>query len=112
MWLSYFMDGRRSTKLRPLFAEKFLYVKKDVQIETDDEIILWTRDYKTFEVYTRWRDQEGDRFSAPPGRDAMYGALAIFFWFVREKLKMLLDGADLTEAPILMDRVFELAPFA
>jgi hypothetical protein len=113
LWLSYLMNGRQAAKVRPIFSEKFLFVKKDPSLESEEEIdplILWTdNDYRKFIVYTRYKGSE--KFCGFPGRDSMYGALTLFFWFVKEKRNFLLDGADLKAPPICMDRVFELTHF-
>jgi hypothetical protein len=113
VWLSSFMSQRRTKMVGQPFSEKFLCVKKDPPIETDYEIKLWydTDHYRKFIVYTRWKG-ECERFCGMQGRDSMYGALTVFFWLVKEKRNFFLDGADLKESPICMDRVFERSTFS
>jgi hypothetical protein len=113
VWLSSFMSQGRIKRVGQPFSENFLCVKKDPQIETDEEIKLWYDNdrYRKFVVHTRWKG-ECERFCEMQGRDSMYAALTIFFWLVKKKRNFLLDGADLRESPICMDRVFERSPFS
>jgi hypothetical protein len=110
LWLSYWMNGRQSGKVRPTFNERFLVVNKEPSLSSEDEVdpikVSTDAEYRRFFVHTRWEGVE-ERFCGPPGRDSMYGALTLFFWFIKRNRKFLLDGADLKASPICMDRVFE-----
>jgi hypothetical protein len=67
--------------------------------------------FKNFYVLTKSENNQPERHWAGPGRDAIYSGLVLFFWFVGEKMGFLLEGADLTDSPFFMDRVFSNYPF-
>lgn len=104
VWFSYFMSGRRGDSMAPVFNERHLFIKRAVEMENDDDILLCSDDYSQFYVYTKYKAAYPEKFYSRPGRDSMYGALTLFFWFAKEKHKFLLSGADFTREPICMDR--------
>jgi hypothetical protein len=109
-WLSFFMSGRRlSGRVRMIFHEKFIAIeRREPRIEKETDLYLCSDDWKRFCVLTRWPQKGGleQRFWAFPGIDGLYAALVLFFWFVKEKFDFALDGADLRDRPIFMERVF------
>jgi hypothetical protein len=106
-WLSFFMSGRPvDRRVRMVFHERFVRIeKREPKIEKDDELYLCSDDWKRFYVLTRWGGSE-QRFWAFPGIDCMYAGLVLFFWFVKEKFDFALDGADLRDRPMFMERVY------
>jgi hypothetical protein len=77
--------------------------------------------WKEFYVFTKFKKEqpaktpadqtvpeqsEQMRFWAPPGRDSMYGALTLFFYFVGKKLDNLIDAADLQDPSCGLHRIF------
>jgi hypothetical protein len=109
-WLSFFMCGRRSSgRVRMVFHEKFVAIeRREPKVERDTDLYLCSDDWKRFYVLTRWPQKGGleQRFWAFPGIDSLYAGLVLFFWFVKEKFDFALDGADMRDRPIFMERVF------
>jgi hypothetical protein len=109
-WLSFFMCGRRRTgPVRMLFHERHVAIeKREPKIEADSDLYLCSDDWKRFYVLTRWPEKGGleQRFWAFPGIDSLYAALVLFFWFVREKFDFAMDGADMRDRPMCMDRIY------
>ncbi|OHT12859.1 hypothetical protein TRFO_17113 [Tritrichomonas foetus] len=106
VWLSFFMSGKRKGRSQMLFNQKYLFIKRDPVLEGEDDILLCSDDWSKFYVYTHYKSGTPEKFYAPPGRDSMYAGLTLLFWFVKEKKRFLMEGADLTDTPICMDRVF------
>jgi hypothetical protein len=111
VWLSYFMCGRRSGAIQMRFSQKYLCINREPEIENEDDILLCSDNGSEFYVFTRQSQIDSafpEKFYVFPGRDAMYAGLTLLFWFVKKKQRFLLEGADLTEPPMCMDRVFSL----
>jgi hypothetical protein len=91
-----------------IFSEKCLFVKRKPQLDRYIGIGLCSEDYSTFTVLIHGKADMPEKFVTGRTRDAMYSALTLFFWFVKEKLNFFLEGADLREFPISMHEVFSL----
>lgn len=110
MWLSYFMSGKKQAKrINNTFGHKYLSFSKEPKLEGDSEFILCSDDWTKFYVLAKVPGLQPERYWAFPGRESMYSGLLLLFWFLKEKKKFLLDGADLKDAPICMDRVFSMS---
>lgn len=109
VWLSYFMCGKKANRVEFMFNQKYLFIKREARLENENDIILCSEDFSKFYVLTKYKSPIPERFWAFHGRDSMYAGLTLLFWFVKEKQQFLLDGADLTDTPICMDRVFSLS---
>ncbi|OHT09751.1 hypothetical protein TRFO_21279 [Tritrichomonas foetus] len=117
VWLSYMMSHMRPSDQRPplVFSHKFIAIGKEPKIETENDIVLCTDDFNKFYVMTKPAKTDEneassvERYFAFPGRDSMYCGLTLFFYFVRERFDFLLDGADLQEPPLCMNRIYESA---
>ena len=106
-WLSWHMGQRRKGQRAPLvFAQKYLAIKKEPKLENDVEILLCSRDWTDFYVMVK-QDQAKEirQYWAPRGRDAMYFALTLFFYFVDKKYELMLESVDLAHRPFCMDRM-------
>lgn len=110
VFFSYFMSGKKAGSSNSMFSQKFVYIKKDPGDKNEeDAIYLCSDDWAHFYVRTMIKRGKGlEEFYAPSGRDAMYAGLTLFFWFVKEKKKFLIEGCDLTDNPLYMDKVFSL----
>ena len=107
---SYLMCGKKMTNVRPIFDQKYLFIKREREIEdVENDVLLCTDDFSQFYVYTKYKTQVPEKWYALPGRDSMYGALTLFFWFVKEKKNFFLEGADFADEPLCMERVFKRA---
>ena len=107
---SYLMCGKKMTNVRPIFDQKYLFNKREREIEdVENDVLLCTDDFSQFYVYTKYKTQVPEKWYALPGRDSMYGALTLFFWFVKEKKNFFLEGADFADEPLCMERVFKRA---
>ena len=110
-WISFFLSGKRKGKDQLLFSQKYLFVKRDPVFENENDVLLCSDDWAKFYVYTSYKSSTQEKFYVALGRDSMYAALTLFFWFIKEKKKFLMEAADLKDSPICMDRVFSLSSF-
>jgi len=111
IWLSYFMGHKKpNERIDNQFKMKYLSQSKDPSLGENSNYLLCIEDWSRF--YILERGNSGiKRHYAFPGRDSMYSALTIFFYIIKKKANNLLDGADLQDNPICMDRVFQTSRF-
>lgn len=104
-WISFFMaGGRNPTKVQNIFKVKHVSLRKEPHIDKSSDIYLCYDEKAAYYILAH-NNSGPERFWTPPGHDSMYAALTLFFWFVKEKYGGSLDGTDLSEQPISMDRV-------
>ena len=108
VWLSDKMGGLKESKyFRNYFKERYFYVGMHPFHDSEDSIMICTQDWSKFYVWTKLQNSDTfEKFWAYPGRNSMYYALTLFFYFVKEKRRFILDGCDLKEAPFFLDRVY------
>lgn len=106
IWMSYFMGGRRKEANLEFFKQKYIYIKKEPKLENED-ILICSDDWSNFYIYTQNHESKSysfEKFYLPSGKDSLISALTLFFWFVKEKKNYLIDGADLKDKPMYMDK--------
>lgn len=110
VWFSNFINGKKKESNNSAFTQNYVFIKKRPTDENkEDAIYLCSDDWSNFYVKAMFKEGKGlQEFSVPSGKDAMYGGLTLFFWFIKKKKKSLLGGADLTEDPINIDNIFSL----
>lgn len=107
-WLSFFMCGKKIGK-RPklVFQQKFFSYHREPSSDDGKPVVIFTNDWSDFSVITSFKSSPIIKYQAFSGLDSLYSALTIFFWIINEKYHYLLDGADLTDVPICIDRVYK-----
>ena len=111
IWLSYFMGHKKpNERIDNQFKMKYLSQSKEPVLGENTDYLICIEDWSRFYIIARIKNNI-ERFWAFPGRDSMYSALTLFFYIIKEKASNLLDGADLQDNPICMDRVFQTTRF-
>ena len=107
-WLSFFMCGKKVGK-RPklVFQQKFFSFHREPTSDDGKPVVIFTNDWSDFSVITSFKSSPIFKYQAFSGLDSLYSALTIFFLIINEKYHYLLDGADLTDVPICIDRVYK-----
>lgn len=112
VWISSLVGGIKATKnLKMSFKQHYIYIGSNPTLDNDDEPMLCSEDWSNFYILAKYKEQSPERFYAFPGRDSMYAALTLFFFFVREKNNFFLDGCDFKSSPFFMDRVYSTTRF-
>ncbi|KAH0793241.1 hypothetical protein GPJ56_002799 [Histomonas meleagridis] len=107
-WLSFFMCGKKVGKRAKLvFQQKFVVIGKEPTADDEKPVVLYSEDWSNFSVITAFKSSPVIKYQAFSGLDSLYSALTIFFWIINERYHFLIDGADLTDVPICIDRVYK-----
>jgi len=106
-WISFAMTGMKSSKgLRNIFRQKYIFIGTEPFFEGEDDVLLCSDDWSKFYVMTKYKSTVSERYMVSQGRDSMYAALTLYFFFIKEKRKFLFEGADLTDNPFFMHTVY------
>ena len=110
-WFSYFMNGRKSEPL--VFAQKHLSLGKEPVIEEDSGIWLCSlrvgkEGTLHYAVVTKKVGQARRLSWAIPGENAMYNALTLFFWFVKEDYDFMLEETDFNQEAMNMRQIYDI----